>query len=392
VLTRQGWILVVGAVGLGVAGRVFGLPELYLGAATAAVLALAALGYVRLSRSRLRIARTVHPATVHAGDAAKVELSVTNRGGGRTPVLRLRDPVAGTRGALVHLAPLRPNGQVRAAYRLPTSRRGVVRVGPLELELQDPFGLARRAVKAAPVLELVVYPAVVPVGAPHQGGDRNPQGAAVHPNAIGHQGDEFYAIREYVVGDDLRRVDWRTTARREELMVRQDELPWQDRTTVVLDTRRANHTADSFERAVVAAASVVNAAARARHHLRVLATDGTDLSPGTGLAHAESVLGWLARVEVEGSGSLRRTLSTLQRPSNGGALVVVTGRTSATDLDAMAALRRTFRSVVDVVSEGPLPRAAATGAVVATVDGTTAASFGPSWSSRVAPEPAEVVA
>jgi hypothetical protein len=142
----------------------------------------------------------------------------------------------------------------------------------------------------------------------------------------------------------------------------------------------------------VAAASVVNAAARARHHLRVLATDGTDLSPGTGLAHAESVLGWLARVEVEGSGSLRRTLSTLQRPSNGGALVVVTGRTSATDLDAMAALRRTFRSVVDVVSEGPLPRAAATGAVVATVDGTTAASFGPSWSSRVAPEPAEVVA
>jgi uncharacterized protein (DUF58 family) len=385
-------MLVVAGVLFGVAGRVFGLTELYLAAATAVLLVVGAVAYVRLSRSRLRISRTVHPATVHAGDAARVELAVSNRGTGKTPVLRLRDPVGGTRGALVHLAPLRPNGLVRAAYRLPTDHRGIVAVGPLEVELQDPFGLARRAVKAAPVLELVVYPAVVPVGAPGQGGDRNPQGSAVHPNALGRQGDEFYAIREYVVGDDLRRVDWRSTARREELMVRQDELPWQDRTTVVLDTRRANHTAASFERAVSAVASVVNAAARERHHLRVLATDGTDLSPGTGLAHAESVLGWLATVDVEGHGSLRRTLSGLQRPSNGGALVVVTGRTSSSDLEAMAALRRTFRSVVDVVTEGPVPTATASGSVVIAVAAGTDGAFGPAWQRRVASTASEVVA
>jgi uncharacterized protein (DUF58 family) len=321
-----------------------------------------------------------------------VELAVTNRGGRRTPVLRLRDPVGGTRGALVHLAPLRAGGQVRAAYRLPTERRGVVRVGPLDLELEDPFGLARQKVRAAPLLELVVYPAVVQVRAPHQGGDRNPQGAAVHPNALGHQGDEFYAIRDYVVGDDLRRVHWPSTARREELMVRQDELPWQDRTTVVLDTRRSAHTPDSLERAVVAVASVVNAAARQRHHLRVLATDGTDLSPGTGLGHAESVLGWLAQVEVEGHGSLRRALSGLQRPSNGGALVVVTGRTNTADLEAVAALRRTYRSVVAVVAEAPMPNVSTNAAVVITVDATTDQSFGPSWDGRVRPDRVEVPA
>jgi uncharacterized protein (DUF58 family) len=159
----------------------------------------------------------------------------------------------------------------------------------------------------------------------------------------------------------------------------------------VLDTRRANHTAESFERAVSAVASVVNAAARERHHLRVLATDGTDLSPGTGLAHAESVLGWLATVDVEGHSSLRRTLSDLQRPSNGGALVVVTGRTSTSDLEALAALRRTFRTVVGVVTEGPMPSTSRSSSVVITVHAAADGAFGPAWDRRVA-QTSEVVA
>ena len=46
-------------------------------------------------------------------------------------------------------------------------------------------------------------------------------------------------------------------ARRDELMVRHEEMPWQDRTTVVLDVRRASHTAASLERAVSAAAKTL---------------------------------------------------------------------------------------------------------------------------------------
>ena len=49
--------------------------------------------------------RTLSPARVHAGDATRVELGATQPRHRRTPVLRLRDPVGGTRGALLHLAP-----------------------------------------------------------------------------------------------------------------------------------------------------------------------------------------------------------------------------------------------------------------------------------------------
>ena len=67
-------------------------------------------------------------------------------------------PVGGTRGALLHLAPLKPGESARAAYRLPTTRRGIIAVGPLGLEVGDPFGLAVQAAEAAPVLELTVLP------------------------------------------------------------------------------------------------------------------------------------------------------------------------------------------------------------------------------------------
>ncbi len=73
-------------------------------------------------------------------------------------------------------------------------------------------------------------------------------------------GEDDIATREYRDGDDLRRVHWRSTAKRGELMVRREEQPRQMRATVLLDARARGHRGDgpasSFEWAVSAAASV----------------------------------------------------------------------------------------------------------------------------------------
>ena len=58
-------------------------------------------------------------------------------------MLTLHDAVSGTRGARLLVAPLGHGEAARAAYRLPTEHRGVLTIGPLEVELTDPFGLAR---------------------------------------------------------------------------------------------------------------------------------------------------------------------------------------------------------------------------------------------------------
>ena len=98
----------------------------------------------------------------------------------------------------------------------------------------------------------------------------DPLAGAEHPNSLGRGGEDFYALREYVVGDDLRRVHWPSTARHDDLMVRQDELPWQGRATVLVDVRASTNTAESLELVISAAASIVASSARRQDLVRLV--------------------------------------------------------------------------------------------------------------------------
>ncbi|MET0826020.1 MAG: DUF58 domain-containing protein [Acidimicrobiales bacterium] len=293
-LTRAGWgVLLAGGVAL-LCGWLFGLPELLILGLSLLVLLVGAGATTMFTSLRLEVVRSLHPDRVHAGSASRVEVLVRNRGRRRTPVLTLRDGVSGTAGAELFLAPLERNGRIRAAYRLPTRRRGVITVGPLEVELGDPFGLTQVAVIAAPASTLVVYPAVDDVAAASRSDGMDPHGWRTPGLQTG--GDEFHSLRPYVIGDDLRRVHWASTARRDELTVRQDERHQQGRTTVLLDVRRAVHTDESFERAVSAAASLLVAAVRRGDEVRLVATDGTDSGYGAGPTSVSAMLEYLAAV------------------------------------------------------------------------------------------------
>src|SRR5262249_50220888 len=56
------------------------------------------------------------------------------------------------------------------------------------------------------------------------------------PTLIRGQGTEFDSLREYVVGDDVRSIDWRATARRADVMVRTWRPERDRRVVIVLDT------------------------------------------------------------------------------------------------------------------------------------------------------------
>ena len=91
-LTRQGWLVGVGAGALLLVGRVLGLVELFaLGVVAAALLAGCVL-LVMSARLELEVGRAVHPARVHVGTSSRVDLTIRNLRDNGTPVLRLRDP------------------------------------------------------------------------------------------------------------------------------------------------------------------------------------------------------------------------------------------------------------------------------------------------------------
>jgi uncharacterized protein (DUF58 family) len=352
VLTRSGWLVIAGAAGALASGRLFGLVELYLIAVGLVALLALAMARVHATRLELAVGRQLSPRRVHAGSPARVELSVVNHAIRPTPVLRLHDPVSGTQGATVLLSPISPEVAMRTAYRMPTDRRGLIGVGPLTVVVADPFGLAALKIEAAPRTELTVLPRVDDIFPPPMAGGDEPLSGVRNATLAASAGHDFAALRDYVVGDDLRRVHWPSSARQGDLVVRQDEVHWQGRTTVILDTRSSAHTSETFELAVSAAASVITAAWKRRDLVRLVTTAGWDSGVDASHGHAERMLDELARVAISQPGSLRAAVTGLGR-SGSGAVVVVAGAVPAAEVAGIAGGSAGGRHALTVVAAGP---------------------------------------
>lgn len=349
-LTRSGWLLLVAAVATLVAARVFAVAELFMLGATMAVLPVLAVTWVRRRPPRLRVERSVRPRRVHLGDASRVELRATNVAERRSPVLTLHDPVEGTVGARLGLAPLPPGAVQETGYRLPTNRRGVVHIGPLRTEVSDPFGLARRWFPVSGQASLTVLPAVeVLAGMPSGAGRDEPLAGPIR-RSVGAGSDDFATLRPYVIGDDLRRVHWPSTARTGDLLIRQDDERWQGHVTLVLDSRRDRNDAEGFEVTVSATASLVHAIGRAGDRVRLLGTDGTDSGLVDGRTRGDVLLERLAVATLHDGGAFPVV------PNDGramtGTLIHLTGRAVAADLSALLAARTTFATVMVVTVDG----------------------------------------
>lgn len=286
------------------------------------------------------------------------------------------------------MGPLHTGESARAAYRLPTDRRGILTVGPLEVELTDPFGLARASLTASGAADLTVYPRVDELEPLPLTTGNDPLAGAEHPNSLGRGGEDFYALREYVVGDDMRRVHWPSTARHDDLMVRQDELPWQGRATVLVDVRSSTNTADSLELVISAAASVVAASAKRQDLVRLVSTDGADSGFAAGHAHVEAIMEHLASVEATNEAAFQRVLDRLARGAPGGALVVVVALATPAELEQLSRLRPRFGALTIVAFDrSSWDRSASVGTapVRGVIPVTRAASFADTWNRSVRP-------
>lgn len=342
--TRHGWAMVVAAGASIAAGRLFGLMELFVVGVALATSFVLALAVVHRPLPRMEVHRIARPTTVSVGEPARVDLRIVNRSHVRTPRLKLWEPVGDKGGAPMQLAPMAAGDAVSAAYRVPTTRRGLLRTGPLRAERSDPLGLCTRATWMAGAGEVLVVPERVPLAFPSTGSSGR-LGQHLRMKAFGQNGSEFHSQREYTPGDDLRRINWKTSARAGTLIVRETALEGVQRCTVVLDTLANGYDDDGFERAVTAAASVVAAAAAAGITTRLVAP-GIDLR---GPDVAPQSLRWLATVTA-GDEVVDHSSSARVGGDGLGLMVVVTSGTGSRAAAAAAGTAGPDESVVWVCS------------------------------------------
>ncbi|MDP8959242.1 MAG: DUF58 domain-containing protein [Actinomycetota bacterium] len=342
--TGRGWAaLGAGAASLAMWGA-FGEGELLLLGVFLILGVALALAVVLAGRSTVVLARRVSPNVVHEGQQAVVEVSLANQGQSLRD-LAVQDEVAGLGSARFVAARLPRAEPVTARYEVACRSRGVYRVGPVSVTVSDPLGLAETGGRLGAADRLVVYPAVEDLeGLPSVRG-RDPSHQAVRPHFSHRGGEDFFTLREYQMGDDLRLVHWRSSAKQDELMIRQLEVPWQARALVFLDARASAYRSPAaFEKAVQGAASVVR-------HLHRLGF-AIDLWAGSTGATQEdgdryrSAMEVLATVQPVDALDLRGSAARLRRESGGGAMVMVTGMPDAEDVGAFLLLSRDFGSLL----------------------------------------------
>jgi uncharacterized protein (DUF58 family) len=312
--TTRGWAAVVAGLGLWIAARVMGSSDLHMLAAGILALPLIAALYVRWSRVRLSIRRHLSPVRVFAGGRATERITVENLGHLTTPFLLLEDAVPATLGrpARLVVAGVPPRNHQETSYSLACRSRGKYRLGPLAIFISDPFGLARTRIQAGGRNDLVVFPQIEELdvsGLLSQGAGAGESTARqLHRSAA-----EFYTMREYVTGDDLRRIHWPSVARTGQLMIRQDEATRRSTATVFLDNRLnvlGPRGSAAFERAVSVAGSLGVAFSRAGFSVQLATADG----PGHPVTE-EGLLETLAAVGLSEGRRLTEVLTGLRAGS-----------------------------------------------------------------------------
>lgn len=299
-----------------------GDPELLMLGAAMILAAVFGLIYVRFSPSQLAITRRLSSDSLHSGDTATVNLILENHNSRPVKHLRVHDEVEAHGRASFEMASLRRGLPGHASYQVLCKGRGVYKVGPATALIRDPLGLAERPASAPHLDRLVVYPRVDPLaGLPGVRG-RDPSLADARPEHSQRGGEDFYTLREYQRGDDLRRVHWPYSAKTDNLMIRQLETPWHARALVLLDVRPTSYdSVTAFETAVSGAASVVT-------HL---IASGFDSDLWAGDAHTidtadyRTAMERLALVQTNAQVDMKSVAARVRQRGGGGALVLVTG-------------------------------------------------------------------
>ncbi|WP_435102843.1 DUF58 domain-containing protein [Arhodomonas sp. AD133] len=268
----------------------------------------------------LRVSRS-HPATVNAGEALPLRLTLSRQGRLKRYLIAATDRIPcaepGEEAPMIFVE--RVGRAVEVAFPVPCDWRGEHRLGPLAVETAFPLGIhrVRRDVPAS-TSSVLVYPAAreIPWFPGLAAAQAAPSGGG--RTAVAGGATEFMGVREYRRGDSPRHVHWGLSARRGELMVREFEFVSTAQVCLLLDLDagavHGEGRNSSFEHAVTVAAAVARYALAQGHRVQLLGygEQPVTVPPGHGESQLHRILEALARVQPNGELPYRQAVLRAQ--------------------------------------------------------------------------------
>lgn len=236
--TRVGWYFVGSALLLYFAGAWYGENSFILLSCIPMAMVLVNMAWAWVNTRRIEFKREM-PGHTHAGEAVDVGLVVTNRG--RVPSFslelddsRLPDIYRDEPTTLLQTA--QAGFLHRTGYTAVFGRRGEHRLNDLSVTSSFPFGLARMTRGLSYRSEIVVYPRPFRLSDDFER-QLLAQARFFGESAVSSRGqEEVFGVREYLPGQNVARIHWRTTARTGKPMVLELEGRQDASFVVILDT------------------------------------------------------------------------------------------------------------------------------------------------------------
>ncbi len=233
----------------------------------------------RYSLQRLEYRRKLSSSRVFFGENIVFEITVTNSKFIPLPWLRFQEEIPAevtfqkgkissshkvNRGILANFVSLGWYHRLTRRYPVQCLKRGIFEFGPVTISSGDPFGFFRNRIELAQQERLLVYPRILPLeelGIP----SRHPFGDLRIRRHMFEDPVQVMTTRDYVPGDPMKHIHWKSSARLQRLQSRVFEHTTTMDIAIFLDTRTV---ADSFywslispdflETSVLVAASLAN--------------------------------------------------------------------------------------------------------------------------------------
>src|SRR6266581_3294160 len=315
----------------------------------------------------LAISHQIVPSDSFGDEDVSVKITVSNKTGDQLGNVEVNEhlpiKVKLESGASRVLTRLGAREKIELVLEFHSPIRGHYWIGPLVARVQDPFGFYLVEERSeAEILSIMPRPERI------RGAQLRPRHLGPWPGTIPARtlgpGTEFYSMRDYVAGDDPKRINWKTSAKHARLIVNEMEAERVTDVMIVLDTDVSYYEAaeaELFERGVRAAASMASLLLRQGNRVGMVlqGEERGTVSPRFGKRHERNILFLLAAAKpgkaLLSTSYVITLLARLMLPAKA-QIIIISPLLDATLADGIRQLAATGYSML-VLS--PLPKAPA---------------------------------
>ena len=313
----------------------------------------------RLGLTDLEAGYAVNQLSGHVGDNIRVTYTLRNTSRVGKPWLEIHNPTSLPAGLPGRAMSLGRRTERSWLVRTPLTRRGHFRIEPLQIRTGDPFGFFESSASVGSGVNVTVYPRLEPVPL-WRLPSSNLDGTQAMRERTLQATPLVSTVRPWAPGDAFNRIHWKSTARHNEIQVKEFDLEQTADAWLILDLERSRQRGSGDESTVEVAVRVAAALAdkalveNRAVGMTVNAHRLAQLQPDRGGRQHLKVMQLLAAVDGDGSTPLLEAIMTsLPRIRRGMTVVVITASLDRGWVKPLAAMQSHGIACVAVIMDIP---------------------------------------